>query len=92
MSTTTHQTFTLTLGNGTLSFEYVPAVTTAPKAYDGFGTFTLEEAGDIRIVLIQAEHLDWQQGRYLSGLHQCNLDTGFDTREIAESLMAKLLA
>jgi hypothetical protein len=49
--------------------------TSAPKAYDGFGTFTVYEydAGEkykdqsFRVVAIRAEHLNWQTARYSSG-------------------------
>jgi hypothetical protein len=47
---------------------FVVAATTAPKSYDGFGTFTLAEIGTEdnpqRLVLIREEHLQWQTTRY----------------------------
>lgn len=56
---------------------YVPAgwltyVTTAPEAYDGFGTKTIGEAdteyGPARVVLIDPAAERWQTCRYSSGL------------------------
>ncbi len=50
--------------------------TTAPEAYDGFGTVTLAEVAGIdshgraiRKVGIRPEHWDWQTQRYGSGMH-----------------------
>lgn len=41
--------------------------TTAPASYDGFGTRTLSQAGALREVEVDPEHIAWQQGRYQSG-------------------------
>lgn len=60
--------------------------TTAPVDYDGFGTQTERVVGrdkrgqDIREVVIQGDHLQWQSMRYGSGLHPCW------TREDVESI------
>lgn len=54
--------------------------TTAPEAYDGFGTKTVEAAWTwvsksngarkpVRKVSIPYEHFEWQSMRYGSGLH-----------------------
>lgn len=54
--------------------------TTAPEAYDGFGTKTIEVVGDwvsksngqrkpVRKVQIDPEHFNWQSMRYSSGMH-----------------------
>jgi len=54
--------------------------TTAPSAYDGFGTKTLElkwvwqsklngNTKPVRKVVINPEHLQWQTMRYGSGMH-----------------------
>lgn len=51
--------------------------TTAPDAYDGFGTVTLETLplknqhsdNPYRKVEIQDEALDWQTSRYASGMY-----------------------
>jgi hypothetical protein len=53
---------------------YALRETSAPRNYDGFGTITLVDTGDRRIVGIHVEHLDWQTTRYGSGL--------FGTREV----------
>lgn len=51
--------------------------TTAPIAYDGFGTETIEEgkyiAKDkpVKLVKIHPEHHVWQTMRYASGMHLC---------------------
>jgi hypothetical protein len=49
--------------------------TSAPDGYDGFGTFTIiddngkdERGRPCRYVLIDKKHVDWQTGRYSSGL------------------------
>lgn len=51
------------------SVTYHARQTTAPRAYDGFGTIELKDLGTERIVLIRDEHLNWQTMRYSSGLH-----------------------
>jgi hypothetical protein len=49
--------------------------TSAPEAYDGFGTLTLEVVGKcrrgnvVRKVSTPVEHFEWQTMRYGSGLH-----------------------
>lgn len=53
--------------------------TDAPEAYDGFGTRTLLTTrvrgqvsnNPIRKVSIDPDHLEWQQGRYMSGMYFC---------------------
>ena len=63
-----------TVPSVTESGSYVLAATTAPPAYDGFGTFTVKDELDVvgdkplRVVLIREEHLRWQFSRYSSGL------------------------
>ena len=47
--------------------EYYIWKTSAPQAYYGFGTFTVQESGKERWVLVPVEHADWQEGRYCSG-------------------------
>jgi hypothetical protein len=52
--------------------------TTAPKAYDAFGTVTISEDWDNkRIVFIHAEHQKWQIDRYASGMHGALLVPAF---------------
>lgn len=53
---------------------WTAAWTTAPEAYDGFGTSTLETAGEwhgktLRRVAIDPQYFRWQTGRYGSGIH-----------------------
>ena len=60
----------------------VIAYTTAPDAYDGFGTVTLSEAGlldrkPLRKVQIEQAHYDWQSMRYGSGMYPCFDETEF---------------
>jgi hypothetical protein len=43
--------------------------TDAPQAYDGFGTFAIDEYNGERTVLIRDEHFTWQTMRYSSGNH-----------------------
>ena len=57
--------------------KYVERYTTAPEAYDGFGTKTIEIVGyyrndptrPVRKISVNPDHLDWQSGRNGSGLH-----------------------
>lgn len=58
--------------------EYKVRYTSAPEAYDGFGTHTTdtEVAVDhrgrvLRKAAIDPEHLNWQSMRYSSGLYAC---------------------
>ncbi len=55
---------------GPHSFVYHFYQTNAPKAYDGFGTLTIEEHGSTRIVGIRTAHCEWQLMRYTSGMHK----------------------
>lgn len=53
---------------------FLPRYTTAPLAYDGFGTQAVAIVGTycgqpLRLVRVRAEHLEWQDGRYGSGMH-----------------------
>jgi hypothetical protein len=71
------KTITIAINGDTVT--YVLAATTAPKEYDGFGTFTLttidadvngraaRDGKALRVVLIRQEHLQWQTMRYHSG-------------------------
>jgi len=48
--------------------------TTAPSDYDLFGTETVEDGGEwkgkrLRRVIVDPAHVDYQEGRYSSGLH-----------------------
>lgn len=85
----------ITVAIGGESVTYWIAETSAPKAYDGFGTFTVAEySGENgklwRIVLIREENLNWQAGRYNSGLYYATKPTGFDVAAVAAHLWEKL--
>jgi hypothetical protein len=63
--------------------ETIVLYTSAPENYDGFGTRTLAVVGHVghsrhkepvRKVAIEKEHLEWQLGRYGSGLHTSTSD------------------
>lgn len=64
---------TVTINNETVIYHL--RRTSAPKDYDGFGTFTLYEydagkqnkADSFRVVAIRAEIVNWQTTRYSSG-------------------------
>lgn len=66
--------FTIRLGNKK-PITYNVIVTTAPRSYDGFGTFTIHEdyiqvnGKQARLVAIKEEHFNYQTGRYQSGMH-----------------------
>lgn len=79
--------------------------TTAPEAYDGFGTFTIAESrahkGEsrtTRLVAIRQEHVEWQRGRYGSGFHASQPlgehgSTNFylDVDDLIELFLARLM-
>lgn len=48
-------------------------VTNAPVAYDGFGTRTVIDQKDRRVVDVQDRHATWQLGRYNSGMYVMDL-------------------
>ena len=65
---------------GDINRNYTVYHTNAPKAYDGFGTITLQDRGNLdresgevknqsRIVAIDEPHIQWQTMRYASGNH-----------------------
>lgn len=56
------------------AIQFEQRYTTAPVDYDGFGTRDRGVAGydgdkPVRLVEIDPRHLEWQTGRYGSGLH-----------------------
>jgi hypothetical protein len=73
--------------------------TSAPKAYDGFGTLTIYEyegspllkADGYRLVLIRSEHLGWQTSRYSSGMFAAELPEQWQYGEVIELLRRRLL-
>jgi hypothetical protein len=61
----------------------VVTYTTAPVAYDGFGTETLAVVGtlkgkEVRKVDTPEQHVEWQRQRYGSGLHYALSQAQFD--------------
>lgn len=84
----------ITIAIGGDAVTYHIAETSAPPAYDGFGTFTVagydNEDRHWRIVLIRAENLKWQNGRYNSGLFYATKPTGFDASAVAAHLWERL--
>ena len=81
---------------GTWKATYILAETNAPVRYDGFGTLTIyqgpRDGGTIRYVLVQEDHLDWQEGRYRSGLHTFEVPetdlSGYAQKELHDRLVA----
>lgn len=63
--------------------------TDAPTDYDGFGTFTIADCGDTRVVLIRDEHYNWQTARYGSGMHSCT-ETNLDMADVSAALWKRL--
>jgi len=70
--------------------------TSAPQSYDGFGTISLVDCGDpddkanyIRLVAIRPDHLEWQEGRYGSGMHNVT-EPIIDARGLRETIFNKL--
>jgi len=56
--------------------EWATRYTTAPEAYDSFGTVTVKVVGSflgkpVRKVAIEPRHVQWHHDRYFSGLHTC---------------------
>jgi hypothetical protein len=83
---------TITVAIDGESVLYFVAQTTAPIAYDGFGTISVLEtyggSGEsVRVVLIRDEHFNWQNARYNSGLFYA---THFDKKHIAQELWKRL--
>jgi hypothetical protein len=78
---------------GRFDREYILVETTAPRSYDGHGTlemYTTERGGNkladlgpivpsttVRFILVEKEHVSWQEGRNHSGLYT------FETQEDA---------
>ena len=87
MNTITTQTIKIAIGDGEITFHAID--TTAPKDYDGFGTFTLADYGDSRTVLVGHDHFDWQITRYTSGCHKADA-SAFDMQDIEQTLWDRL--
>ena len=77
-------TFTIPIVIGNIVQQRIIMLTTAPKNYDGFGTFTVYDYGSTidfdgfetkhpaRLVAVLPEHLGWHECRYSSGLYLCS--------------------
>lgn len=65
--------------------------TRAPKAYDGFGTFTAADYGDEgRLVLVRPEHTEYQRARYGSGMFACEPPEYLDSDALEQELWLRL--
>ena len=65
--------------------------TTAPDAYDGFGTVTYYRGDGSRFVLVDVRHAEWQAQRYASGMQAVLPSDLFPADGIAETLWALLM-
>jgi len=75
---------------GAASVDYVVMLTRAPREYDGFGTFTLQDWNtEGRLVCIREEHLQWQLGRNGSGGFS-TVEPDVDAQAIQDALWARL--
>ena len=92
----------ITVGIDGEAVTYFIAQTTAPRAYDGFGTFTIysydfDEDGravskdGFRMVLIREEHFEWQNGRYNSGLFYAIRPEDVDKQDVVKALWKRFL-
>jgi hypothetical protein len=79
---------TINLGDGDIHFHI--RETDAPHAYDGFGTMSIMESKPVRIVLIRAEHLNWQEMRYASGMHYSKRTDFISKEHVADTLRQRL--
>ena len=79
---------------GTFERTYTVLNTDSPIAYDGFGTLEIYSATidgkPHRYVLVDVEHLEWQKGRYGSGLHSAE-DIAEDLSEYVVDKLYKRL-
>jgi hypothetical protein len=82
---------TIKIGDGEVT--YAVKQTRAPRSYDGFGTFTLQDglADNSRLVMVRKEHLTWQEGRNASGLGTFLYDPEYATQQDVEEALWKLL-
>ncbi|HKW13092.1 MAG TPA: hypothetical protein VJS69_01260 [Candidatus Krumholzibacteria bacterium] len=88
-------TLTLAFHGADIAITYVLGVTSAPPAFDAFGTLTLYDSGSDswqggpkreRYVLIQQQHESWQEGRYRSGLFSYERSDALPAADIAARL------
>jgi len=69
---------------------YTALETTAPESYDGFGSFTIEASADRRLVAVPTDVLEWQRGRYLSGLYRCATPALYGDDALRAALIERL--
>lgn len=75
--------------NGELS-RWCVGVTSAPVNYDGFGTFTLCNHSEGRLVAVEEGSLQWQRTRYGSGLFGYRPATTEETATANEVIMRRI--
>lgn len=85
---------TITIQVGTVVRIYKLFLTRAPRAYDGFGTITIQgsSAGDERLVAIDQDHETWQVGRYGSGMYSAEPAGKFFDGIAQDVLLKRLVA
>lgn len=79
---------------GRFEREYTVVETTAPKAYDGQGTFELKDSMEVngtRVILVSVRNARWQEGRNHSGLFSFEYLGGLEGW-VRETLYKKLTA
>ena|ERR1051326_6799586 len=78
---------------GTITFNFVIRLTNAPEDYDGFNTLTLQKSSNTkkRLVVIQERFLEWQEGRYASGMYTCEKPESSLAKEVAERAIFHML-
>jgi len=86
------QTVWISVQIGPHSFVYHFYRTKASKAYDGFGTITVFEHGDERIVGVRTAHCEWQLMRYASGMYNAEPLEDHWRTDIVEKLWQKFSA
>lgn len=82
---------------GDFEDEYTAFMTNSPRVYDGFSTFTLHEIPNPdkfelpRLILIAERDIEWQRGRYGSGLHTMKECEDYMGKSIQEMLFKRLM-
>ena len=80
---------TFQIGNWIAEF-VGPFWTTAPDAYDGFGTSTLYRDDNRRLVMMMAQHQEWQTMRYRSGGYQATPEPNAELEDYRDRFIEKL--
>jgi hypothetical protein len=79
----------LTIGKYT--HNYTLCKTLAPKSYDYSGVIHLENYGGHRWLLIPSANVEYQLGRYHSGLYGSSVSDDLGQHEISELLYQRLI-